>query len=115
MDKKDVMPSESQRSVRMPPIGGAKSGEETSPQSGRTVLGRLFDKKKLEPPAKPEEEGTRKLSAVKETIRILSCGQPRVSSPNSVEIPLTLEFDSSGKSLSINLAIKLEQLDPKVT
>jgi signal recognition particle receptor subunit beta len=112
---KDATPPESPRPVRMPPIEGAKSGEETSPASGRAVLGRLFDKKKPEPPTKPEEEGARKVSPVKETIRILSCGQPRVSSPNSLEIPLTLEVDSSGKSLSVNLAIKLEQLDQKVT
>jgi hypothetical protein len=113
--EKDATPPESPRPVRMPPIEGAKSGEETSPASGRAVLGRLFDKKKPEPPTKPEEEGARKVSPVKETIRILSCGQPRVSSPNSLEIPLTLEVDSSGKSLSVNLAIKLEQLDQKVT
>jgi hypothetical protein len=101
--------------VRTSPIDGVRSREETSPASGRAVLGRVFDKKKPEPPAKPEEEGARKVSAVKEIIRILSCGQPRVSSPNSLEIPLTLEVDSSGKSLSVTLAIKVEHLDPKVT
>jgi signal recognition particle receptor subunit beta len=53
--------------------------------------------------------------AAKDGLRILSCGQPRVSSPGSVEIPLTLEVDGSENSgpLNINLSIKLESVEPE--
>jgi hypothetical protein len=58
----------------------------------------------------------KKTAAAKESLRILSCGQPRVSSPGSVEIPLTLELNGAGNSspLSINLSIKLESIEPEI-
>ena len=58
----------------------------------------------------------KKTAAAKESLRILSCGQPRVSSPGSVEIPLTLEVNGSENSgpLSINLSIKLESIEPEI-
>jgi hypothetical protein len=58
----------------------------------------------------------KKTAAAKESLRILSCGQPRVSSPGSVEIPLTLELNGAENSgpLSINLSIKLESIEPEI-
>jgi hypothetical protein len=112
--EKDVAPPESSRPARIPPIPGAKPQEEISPPGGRPVVGRAFDKKMPEPPHKTQGELERKIPVVKERLRILSCGQPRVSPPSGLEIPLTLEVEGVGKTLSFNLAIKLEQLDPKV-
>jgi len=82
------------------------------------------------PPEKPPERkrpdltfrpekglGTpKKTAAAKEGLRILSCGQPRVSSPGSVEIPLTLGVDGSENSspLRFNLSIKLESIEPEI-
>lgn len=94
-------------------ISGAEAsrlaGSDTAPQKG------------LEPPrpskmtlSPPEEEEGKISSPVKEKLRILSCGQPRISTPSSLEIPLTLEVEGLGKSLTFNLAIKLEQLDQKI-
>jgi hypothetical protein len=77
-------------------------------------LGRPFDKKMPEPPLRAEGGLDKKIPVAKDRLRILSCGQPRVSPPSGLEIPLTLEIEGVGKTLSFNLAIKLEQLDPKV-
>jgi hypothetical protein len=48
-----------------------------------------------------------------ENVRIVSCGQARVSSPGSLEIPLLLEVEAAQKSLSlsVNLSVKLESLE----
>jgi signal recognition particle receptor subunit beta len=112
--EKDLTPPESPRPARTPAIPGAKPKEEISPPGERTFLGRGFDKKMPEPPQKMQGEIDRKIPAAKDRLRILSCGPPRVSPPSGLEIPLTVEIEGVGKTLSFNLAIKLEQLDPKV-
>jgi|GEM_PF-198021 signal recognition particle receptor subunit beta len=112
--EKDLTPPASPRPARIPPIPGVKPKEEISPAGGRTALGRPFDKKMPEPPLRAEGGLDKKIPAAKDKLRILSCGQPRVSPPSGLEIPLTLEIEGVGKTLSFNLAIKLEQLDPKV-
>jgi hypothetical protein len=111
---KDVTPPESPRPARIPPIPGAKPKEEISPTGGRTILGRPLDTKMPEPPLRTEEGLDKNIPAAKDRLRILSCGQPHVSPPSCLEIPLTLEIEGVRKTLSFNLAIKLEQVDPKV-
>jgi hypothetical protein len=112
--EKDGTSPESPRPPRIPLAPGARPKEEISPAGGRPILGRPFDKKIPEPPLRVEGGLDKKIPASNNKIRILSCGQPRVSPPSGLEIPLTLEIEGVGKTLSFNLAIKLEQLDPKV-
>ena len=109
--------AETPKPTRMPPGPVAKPAEEMNPTGARSILSRLAEKKMPEPPPKAEEEGEEMMPPVKEKekVRILSCGQPRISTPGSLEIPLTLEVDGLGKRLTFNLAIKLEQLEQKIT
>jgi len=86
-----------------------------NPTGARSILSRVAEKKMPNPPTKAEEGREEMVPPAKEQLRILSCGQPRISTPSSLEIPLTLEVDGLGKSLTFNLAIKLEQLEKKIT
>jgi hypothetical protein len=77
------------------------------------------ERRKPELSFRPPERGVavaKKAAVAKENLRILSCGQPRLSSSGSVEIPLTLEVDGSenGSPLNINLSIKLESIEPEI-
>jgi signal recognition particle receptor subunit beta len=87
----------------------AEKAPEKTPEKKRPDLSFNLDRGKGMGAAK-------KPFAAKEGLRILSCGQPRVSSPGSVEIPLTLEVDGSENSrpLNINLSIKLESIEPEI-
>jgi len=69
--------------------------------------------KGMEIKAPPAEE--KKGPHAKENIRIVSCGQARVSSPGCLEIPLILEVEAAQRSLSlgINLSVKLENSELK--
>lgn len=72
----------------------------------------MFEKKKAEPlidvegsaPIKPEEP--------KEKMRIASCGQPRLTTSGTLEIPIILEVSTNGqgKNLAVNLQVAI-QLD----
>jgi len=111
--EKDAPSAASPRPSRIPPGPGGKPAETVNQQGGRSVLSRVAEKKMPDPPQKLEEGG-KISSVVKDKLRILSCGQPRISTPSSLEIPLTVEVEGFGKNLSFNLAIKLEQLDQKI-
>jgi signal recognition particle receptor subunit beta len=109
-------PAESPKPTRMsPPPPAARPAAETNPTGARSILSRVAEKKMPEPPPRAEGDGEGMIPHAKEKLRILSCGQPRISPPSSLEIPLTVEVDGFGKSLTFNLAIKLEQLDQKIT
>jgi mutual gliding-motility protein MglA len=108
-------PAEPPKPTRMSPAPAARPAAEMNPTGARSILSRVSEKKMPEPPARDEGEGEGIIPHAKEKLRILSCGQPRISTPSSLEIPLTLEVDGFGKSLTFNLAIKLEQLDQKIT
>jgi len=91
---------------------------ENPPMAGKTPE-KAPERKRPELSFNPPDRGVgvaKKTAAAKESLRILSCGQPRISSPGSVEIPLTLELDGAGNSgpLSINLSIKLESIEPEI-
>jgi len=91
---------------------------ESPPMAGK-IPEKAPERKRPELSFNPPDRGAgvaKKTAAAKESLRILSCGQPRVSSPGSVEIPLTLEVDGSKNSgpLSINLSIKLESIEPEI-
>ena len=98
-----------------------KEGErkvlESPPMSGKTPE-KAPERKRPELTLRPDKGAglAKKTAVAKEGLRILSCGQPRVSSPGSVEIPLTLELNGSenGGPLSINLSIKLESIEPEI-
>jgi signal recognition particle receptor subunit beta len=98
------------RPVRVEGIDAEKKPDAPAP------VGLTLGKKKQDSPFKFEKGVGKTASVAKETVRILSCGQPRLSSSNSFEIPLTLEVEGSEKTfpLDINLSIKLDQIDPKV-
>jgi hypothetical protein len=109
------VPPEPPRPNRMTPGPVVRPAGEMNPTGVGSILSRVAEKKMPEPPPKAEEEGEGIMPPAKEKLRILSCGQPRISRPSSLEIPLTLEVDGLGKSLTFNLTIKLEQLDQKIT
>jgi signal recognition particle receptor subunit beta len=118
-----VLPKEAAPPETVTPVGkiatpvGEKLEQEKKLASP-AVLGRTLEKKKQEFPLRLENEKgiSKKPSPAKEHLRILSCSQPRVKSPSSLEIPLTLEVEAAEKSvpLHINLSINVEQIDPKV-
>jgi signal recognition particle receptor subunit beta len=111
---KGVPQIETPRPAKIPSLAGAEPKGETSSIVGRSIISRILDRKKLEPSAKVDEEHKEKILAPKEKMRIFFGAEPRISSPNSLEIPLTLEIDGHRKPLSFILAIKFEQLEPKV-
>lgn len=90
--------------------------EEEKKVAGPLPVGRTMERKKPELSFRADKGTGKKAPLTKEKLRILSCGQPRESSPNSLEIPLTLELETSEKSipLNINLSIRVEPLDPKI-
>ena len=108
-------PAESPTHPRVAPAPAARPAGEINPTGPRSILGRMAEKKMPEPPPRVKGDGEGMIPHAKDKIKILSCGQPRISPPSGLEIPLTLEVDGSGKSLTFNLAIKLEQLDQKIT
>ena len=109
------VPAEPPKPTRMSPGPIVRPVGEVNPAGARSIFNRVAEKKMSEPQPKAGEAGAGMMPPAKEKLRILSCGQPRISSPSSLEIPLTLEVDGFGKSLTFNLAIKLEQLDQKIT
>lgn len=102
------VPAQTPGKPHIPPAPVARPAEEINPMGARSILSRVAEKKMPEPPPKAEKEEEEMIPAVKEKLRILSCGQPRISTPSSLEIPLTLEVDGLGKNLTFNLGIKLE-------
>jgi signal recognition particle receptor subunit beta len=125
-----------EKPVAPPPEGAPAAKVPVPPLAPRTQplptekTVKLEEEKKPEPPAaagktpgkrpelsfKMDRGAAKKAGPARETVKILSCGQPRVSSPGSVEVPLTLEVEGEdGKvPLHINLSIKLESLEAKL-
>jgi len=97
-------------------LAGAEGIDGEKKISSSSPVGLAPGKKKQDSPLKFDKGAGKKASVIKETVRLLSCGQPRPSSPNNFEIPLTLEVVTSERTfpLGINLSIKLDQIDPKV-
>jgi len=101
------------------PLAAEKSvrpeGEEKTTDS-LSAAGKVLERKKQELLFKIDRGAAKKPAAAREMVKILSCGQPRVSSPGSVEIPLILEVEGTERNipLNINLSIKLESLEPKL-
>jgi len=94
----------------------AKAEEEKKAGEPLAAAGKTPDRKKQEFSFKTEKGLAKKSAPSRETVKILSCGQPRVSSPLSLEIPLSLEVEGAERNipLHINLSIKLESLEPKL-
>jgi signal recognition particle receptor subunit beta len=90
--------------------------EEEKKVIGPTLTQRTPEKKKQEFSFRIDKGVAEKTSGSKGRLRILTCGEPLVSSANSLEIPLTLEVETAEKSLPLNisLSIKMESIDPKV-
>jgi signal recognition particle receptor subunit beta len=59
---------------------------------------------------KPDKFKPEPVGQVSEKTRIVSCGQPRILPPHSVQIPLTMEIDGLAKRFSINIAIDIKEL-----
>jgi len=116
LEKSDP-PIETHRPAKIPLSATAKPEGETrattSNAGGKSIINRLLTKKRLEPPAAAKEEHKKDILTSKKKTRISSFGEPRVSSPTNLEIPLTLELDGSGKKRSFVISIKLEELEPK--
>jgi signal recognition particle receptor subunit beta len=112
----------------VPPVDGPALGRLISPRfenlkeekkpSNPVVPDQTLEKKKQELSLKLDKTTSKKIPPIKESVRILSSGQPRVSSPSTLEIPWYLVVETAEKSFpfSINLLIKLEQkgLDPPI-
>ena len=90
---------------------------ESPPMAGKTAE-KVPERKRPEIPFRPDRGAgmVKKRAAAQDGLRIVSCGQPRLSSPGSVEIPLTLALDGAEDSspLSFNLSIKLESIEPEI-
>jgi hypothetical protein len=93
-----------------------KPEEGKKPVEPLPAAGKPLEGKNQELSFKIDRGVAKKTAPVREMVKILSCGQPRVSSPGSVEIPLILEVDGTERNipLNINLSIKLESLEPKL-
>jgi len=118
--EKEASPPEPGHAGKSPSLKIERPEEEKRPVSPLQV-GRVVEKKKPDFSFKLEKGGEikappaveKKVPHGKENVRIVSCGQARVSSPGSLEIPLTLEVEAAQKSvsLSVNLSIKLESFE----
>jgi hypothetical protein len=105
---------ETPRPTGFPFSASAKTEEETSNTNGRAKISRFLSKKPLEAPGEAKQDHKEEILTSKKRNRILSFGEPRISSPKNLEIPLTLEGDGLGKKRSFVIAINLEELEPKV-
>lgn len=61
-------------------------------------------------------EGGQEPQVLQEKIRIISCGDARISSPDRLEIPVRVELNGMAKPVlfNINVAIHLEKIDGKI-
>jgi mutual gliding-motility protein MglA len=84
--------------------------DEKKKGNGRGFLSRMFDKKKAEPLTDLEENAPVQPEEPKEKMRILSCGQPRLTASGTLEIPITLEVNTNGqgKSLAVHLQVAIQ-------
>jgi hypothetical protein len=110
----------------VPSVHGPALGKLTSPRfenlkeekkpSNPVVPEQTLEKKKQELSLKLDKTASKKIPPIKESVRILSGGQPRVSSPSTLEIPLNLAVETAEKSFpfSLNLLINLERTDPDI-
>jgi len=112
--EKTIPQIETPRPAEIPYSASAKTEGETSHSCGGSIVSRLFGKKTPQPPGEEDEEHKKEILPSKKKIGTLSFGEPRVSSPENLEIPLTLEADDLGEKRSFVIAIKLEELEPKV-
>jgi signal recognition particle receptor subunit beta len=92
-------------------IAGEKPVEEKGKTIGARFKGDLEEKRAEHFPQRnpaPQISG--------EKIRILSCGEPRISSPEHLEIPVRIELNGLAKPVlfNINVAIHLEKIDGKI-
>jgi hypothetical protein len=118
--EKEAPPLEAGKAGKSPSLKIERPEEEKKPVSP-PLVGKSVEKKKPDFSFKLEKGAEIKaLSSVEkkvphgnENVRIVSCGQARVSSPGSLEIPLLLEVEAAQKSLSlsVNLSVKLESLE----
>jgi signal recognition particle receptor subunit beta len=118
--EKEAPPSEPGHAGKSPSLKIERPEEEKRPVSSLQV-GKVVEKKKPDFSFKLEKGAEiktlpgveKKVPHAKENVRIVSCGQARVSSPGSLEIPLTLEVEAAQKSLSlsVNLSVKLESFE----
>jgi mutual gliding-motility protein MglA len=120
LSPKESKSPESIQTGKIPRVGIPKIEEDKKKPEQRSFLNRVFEKKKAEAISKEElapkgeEEPVKKNPVAKESLRIIECGQPHISSPNGLEIPLTVKIDGLSKSLSFKLSINLESVEPKI-
>jgi signal recognition particle receptor subunit beta len=114
-DGEVLSPSPEEEGRRLKPeIGPTPPAGEEKRSETRSFLSRMFERRKAEALSKAEEEAEGKFSHGPERLRIVSCGQPRISPPAGLEIPLLLKVDGYEKSLSLSLKIQLDPTDPKL-
>ncbi len=94
-------------------MAGSAAGDPGRAET-RSFLGRMFERRKAESIPNAEEEPVEKAAQPTEKLRIISCGQPRISPPAGVEIPLLLKVDGQERSLSFTLKIQLDPTGPKM-
>lgn len=94
-------------------MAGSAAGDPRRAET-RSFLGRMFERRKAESIPNAEEEPVEKTAQPTEKLRIISCGQPRISPPAGLEIPLLLKVDGQERSLSFTLKIQLDPTGPKM-
>jgi len=97
---------------KIAPVVGDRWEEEKKVVSP-PILSRTPERKKPEVSLRFDRGSGKKVPLGIEKLRLLSCGQPKVSSPDSLDIPLTMEIEVAEKAypLKINVSIKLEPID----
>ncbi len=120
--EKEAPPSEPGQAGKSLYLKVEKPEEEKKPVSP-PQMGKVVEKKKPDFSFKLEKGAEikappvveKKVPHARESVRIVSCGEARVSSLGGLEIPLTLEIEAAQKSLSlcINLSVKLESFEAR--
>jgi mutual gliding-motility protein MglA len=86
--------------------------EKKKKEEGRSLLNWVLNRPNG---VKAEEQEEAQDAPGQGSVRIVSCGQPRVSPPHAMEVPLDLEITGAGKTFSARLmvSINLEQFELK--
>lgn len=111
--EKPILQIQTPPAADIPSTASAKTVGETSAAGGRSIFKRLLNKKTPEPSGQEYDKPKEDLLTPRQKNRILSLGEPRLSSSDHLEIPLTVGTDGVGEKRSFVIAINLEELEPK--
>jgi mutual gliding-motility protein MglA len=102
------LPGDSPRASKIGQVVTPRVEEDQKRGNGKSFLSRMFGERKAEPAETPAEKLEPQPEPVPESLRIASCGQPRISESGCVEIPLTVEVGTNGQGKTLSVRVKLE-------